>query len=83
MMNLMEAINVRSSRRTYLETPIAKDKEKKLTDMINLVNEQGNLCMKLIQNEPTAFGKLSKSYGMFKGVKNYILLIGKTEPNVK
>jgi hypothetical protein len=79
----MEAINVRSSRRTYLETPIAKDKEKKLTDMINLVNEQGNLCMKLIQNEPTAFGKLSKSYGMFKGVKNYILLIGKTEPNVK
>jgi nitroreductase len=81
-MNLLEAVNVRSSRRTYLDTPIAKDTEKKLVEMINTANEQGNLSLKLIQNESTAFGKFTKSYGLFKGVKNYILLIGKTEANV-
>ena len=82
-MNLKEAINTRTSRRTYLETPIAEDKLRQLKDMINQVNEQGSLSLKLIQEEPTAFGKLSKSYGMFKGVRNYILLIGRTEPNMR
>ncbi len=82
-MNLKEAINARTSRRTYLETPIAEDKLRQLKDMINQVNEQGDLRLKLIQEEPTAFGKLSKSYGMFKGVRNYILLIGKTEPDMR
>lgn len=82
-MNLKEAINVRTSRRTYLESPIAEDKIEQLKNMIDQVNEQGRLCMKLIQEEPTAFGKLSKSYGMFKGVRNYILLIGKNEPDMR
>ena len=82
-MDLMEAIQVRTSRRTYLETPISDDKAKQLEEKINEVNKQGRLCLKLILNEPSAFGKLRKTYGMFKGVRNYILLIGKTESDVK
>lgn len=82
-MNLKEAIKVRTSRRTYLETPIAEDKLRQLKDRIEQVNKQGDLSLRLIQEEPTAFGKLSKSYGMFKGVRNYILLIGKTKPDMR
>ncbi len=82
-MNMKEAINVRTSRRTYLEAPIAEEKRKQLTEMIDQVNEQGGLSLKLICEEPTAFGKFSKSYGMFKGVRNYILLIGKTDEDMR
>ncbi len=82
-MNLKEAIMARTSRRTYLETPIAEDKLKQIKAMIEQVNEQGDLSMRLILEEPTAFGRLSKSYGMFKGVRNYILLIGRNTVDVK
>ncbi len=82
-MDFLDAIQVRTSRRTYLDTPISKEAAEKLNEMIDEVNRQGDLSLKLIQNEPTAFSKLSKSYGMFKGVKNYILLIGKKGPDVK
>lgn len=82
-MNLLEAIQVRSSRRTYLETPIAEDKRRQIEDMIHTMNEQGGLCMRLIQDEPTAFGKFLRSYGMFKGVRNYVLLIGKSEKDMR
>ncbi len=82
-MNLAEAIKVRTSRRTYLETPIAKEAVEKLNALIDEVNHQGKLGLKLIQNEATAFGKLSKSYGMFKGVRNYVLLIGRNEADTK
>ena len=82
-MDLREAIQVRTSRRTYLEIPIAKEAAEKLNAMITEVNQQGNLRLRLIQNEPVAFGKLRKSYGMFKGVRNYILLIGKNGADAK
>jgi nitroreductase len=82
-MDLMDAIQVRSSRRTYLETPITKEAADQLNEMIETANREGNLSLKLIQNEPTAFGKLRKSYGMFKGVRNYILLIGKKEADAR
>ena len=82
-MNWKDAINVRTSRRTYLETPIAEDKRKQITAMIAQVNKEGDLKMRLILEEPAAFGKLSKSYGMFKGVRNYILLIGSNDADVK
>lgn len=82
-MDLMEAIQVRTSRRTYLETPISEDKVKRLEEKINEVNKPGRLGLKLILKEPSAFNKFRKTYGMFKGVQNYILLIGKTEPDVK
>ncbi|MDF2904926.1 MAG: Nitroreductase family protein [Herbinix sp.] len=82
-MDLMEAIHVRSSRRTYLETPISQEAVVQLKELIETSNRQGNLSMKLIQNETSAFGKLSKSYGMFRGVRNYILLIGKNETDAR
>lgn len=82
-MNWKEAIDLRTSRRTYLETPIAKEAVEKLSKALSEVNRLGNLSLKLIQDEPTAFGKFSKSYGMFKGVRNYILLIGKMGPDAK
>jgi hypothetical protein len=78
-MNLAEAIQRRTSRRTYLETLISKESADKLNEMIDEVNREGNLSLKLILEEPTAFGGFMKSYGMFKGVRNYILLIGKKD----
>lgn len=76
-MNLIEAIQQRTSRRTYLETPITKESIAKLNEMIDEANGQAKLGLKLILEETAAFGKFTKSYGMFKGVRNYILLIGK------
>ncbi len=82
-MDLSEAIQARTSRRTYLETPISKEAADKLIAMMDEVNHQGNLSLRLIMNEPAAFGKLRKSYGMFKGVRNYILLIGRNGADAK
>ena len=76
-MNLLNAIDVRHSHRKYLDKPIQQDVVNKLQASIKKLNLEANLNMQLILNNSEAFNSLSKSYGMFTGVKNYIAMIGK------
>lgn len=82
-MNILEAIEKRKSRRSYLTTPIAKDKLEKLQSLISKYNQEGSISIQLIEDGSHMFNGLRKSYGMFSGVKSIVALIGKSEdPNL-
>ena len=76
-MTLQEAIEARHSVRAFKEKPLAEDVVKVLEEQIADLNQEGNLHIQLILNEPKAFlGTLAK-YGKFRGVTNYIVMAGK------
>lgn len=77
---LMRAVKMRHSRRSYLDKMIPTDE---LTSTIDQVNASANLHIQLVLNNPEAFDSLKKSYGMFKGVKHFIALVGpKNDPQL-
>lgn len=76
-MTLLEAIEARHSVRAYREEPIAPDAAARLREEIGRCNEEGGLHLQLITEEPAAFSGFLAHYGKFRGVRNYIALIGK------
>ena len=77
-MTLTEAIDIRISRRAYNNKPLNETQIEVIQNSITTVNNKYNLSIQLIVGNGDAFSKLSKSYGMFSGVQNYIAMIGKT-----
>jgi len=76
-MKIEEAIIARHSVRAYRLQPLAEDVARALEEKIKALNDEGELHMQLILNEPEAFrGKLAK-YGRFRNVTNYIVMAGK------
>ncbi|WP_160686643.1 nitroreductase family protein [Clostridium sp. C2-6-12] len=82
-MELNDAIEMRCSRRTYIDKPIDDEKIRKLEKMIKEVNKEGNLHLQLVLNDGKAFQGIRKSYGLFKGVRNYIALVGKEDKSLR
>lgn len=78
-MELIDAIQIRCSRRSYIEEPISDKKVKLLNELIDKVNIEGDLHLQLILNNGAAFQGIRKSYGLFSGVQNYIALVGKDD----
>ena len=76
-MDLQQAMLERHSVRSYIDRPINGETKEKLTAFIEECNQESGLHMQLITEEPKAFGNFLAHYGMFKGVKNYIALVGK------
>lgn len=75
-MTLLEAIKDRHSVRRYIDRPIEPELVSILQEKVNEVNEEGNLHIQLVTNEPKAFkGKMA--YGTFSGVSNYFAMVGK------
>ena len=75
-MTIQEAIEARHSVRAYTGQPLAADVVEVLEEKISELNEKGHLHMQLIRNETKAFqGKLAK-YGKFRGVNDYIVMVG-------
>lgn len=72
---LLQAIDERHSVRSYKDLPIAEDIVVKLREDIERVNNEGNLHIQLVLNEPNAFRGMH-SYGAFKGVSNYLVMAG-------
>ena len=76
-MTIQEAIEARHSVRAYKEQPLTEEIVRVLEEQIADLNQEGNLHIQLILNEPKAFlGPLAK-YGKFRGVTNYIVMAGK------
>ena len=76
-MTIQEAIEARHSVRAYKEQPLTDDVVRVLEEQIADLNQEGQLHIQLILNEPKAFlGTLAK-YGKFRGVTNYIVMAGK------
>ena len=76
-MTTLEAIDKRKSRRTYLDMPIQKEKLDVLQSLIEQYNKEENLSIQLIEDGSEAFKGFRKSFGMFKGVRTIIAMIGK------
>ena len=76
-MTIQEAIEARHSVRAYKELPLAEDVVKVLKEQIAILNNEGNLHIQLIQNEPKAFQGTMAKYGKFRNVTNYIVMAGK------
>ena len=83
IMTLQEAIVARHSVRQYLEKPIESEKVAQLQALIDECNAQGQLHLQLVTNEPKAFASGMAKYGGFKGVDNYIAVIGHKGKDVK
>lgn len=76
-MNYKHAISVRHACRSYSPEKIADSVVEKLQSSIADYNLMSGLNIQLVLNNGDAFNTLSKSYGMFTGVNNYIAMIGK------
>ena len=74
-MDLLQAIDVRRSRRKYLPTPLPEAAVAALLDLIAQLDVKENTRMELVTGNGAAFEGLRRSYGMFTGVRNYVGLI--------
>lgn len=75
-MNDFQAIQQRKSRRKYLPTPIPADKVRTLTELIETFNAHSGLQIEFIDDGGEAFNGVTKSYGLFSGVRSLLLLKG-------
>ena len=76
-MTLQEAIVARHSVRQYIDKPIEASIVKRLNEEIVLCNKEGMLHIQMVVDEPRTFGGSNAfSYGKFKGVSNYLAMVG-------
>ena len=81
-MTLVEAIEIRRSRRKYVSMDIDQKAVEKLQKLIDEYNKITGFSIGLVLNNGEAFNKITKTYGMFSGVNHYIGLISDSnDPN--
>ena len=78
-MDLKQAAQARHSVRSYVGKKIDKDVADALRKEIQEINAESGLHVQLVTDEPKAFGGFMAHYGSFKGVNDYIALIGKDD----
>lgn len=78
-MDIMEAMKERHSVRSYKDTAIGAEIKGVLEAEVKACNQESGLNMQFITEEPGAFDSFMAHYGKFKGVKNYIALVGKKD----
>lgn len=76
-MELIEAIKLRHSVRSFTDKKIEGETEASLRKAIEECNKESDLNIQLCLNEPKAFDSIMSHYGKFKNCKNYIALVGK------
>ena len=76
-MTIQEAIQARHSVRAYKEQPLSEEIVKVLEDEIVTLNNEGQLHIQLICNEPKAFQGTMAKYGKFRNANNYLVMAGK------
>lgn len=72
----MEAIEARHAVRSYTDEPIAGDAEAALRRAIAIVNDETNLNIQLVLDEPRAFSGFKARLVNFTGARNYLALVG-------
>ena len=78
-MTTLEAIKNRHAVRSYTDRKLEDDVKTALSDFIGECNRESGLHIQLVTDEPKAFDGFMAHYGKFRGVKNYIALIGKKD----
>jgi hypothetical protein len=77
-MELKNAIELRKSRRHYTSEPISEETTEFLQSLTKETNRETGLHLQMVFNHGEAFHGLRKSYGLFSGVQNYLVLAGDT-----
>ncbi|SFF97168.1 nitroreductase family protein [Prevotella sp. KH2C16] len=76
-MTIQEAIEARHSVRAYKDQPLSEEIVKLLEDEIVKLNNEGQLHIQLVCNEPKAFQGTMAKYGKFRNANNYLVMAGK------
>ena len=76
-MTIQEAIETRHSVRAYKDLLLSEEIVKLLEDELVKLNNEGQLHIQLICNEPKAFQGTMAKYGKFRNVNNYLVMAGK------
>lgn len=80
----IQAIDTRTSRRTYLDQKLDQQTIEKLQTLVETCNKEGNLHIRFVEKGGEAFKNISSSYGMFHGVTSYFAMVGdKNMPHLK
>lgn len=74
---MQEAIEARHSVRAYKDLPLSEEIVKLLEDELVKLNNEGQLHIQLICNEPKAFQGTMAKYGKFRNANNYLVMAGK------
>ena len=83
MMDLKEAMKERHSVRQYTSSPLEDGAVTELENEIKACNRESGLHIQLVRNEPKAFENFMAHYGKFRGVTNYIVLIGEKSSDLE
>lgn len=75
-MTIYEAMKARHAVRCYEDKKIEESVIEALKEEINKCNHEGTLTTQLILNDKNVFKGLMAHYGGFRGVSNYIALVG-------
>jgi nitroreductase len=75
-MDIKQAIKERHSVRKYKEDPIPEELVNRLGELIRECNAESGLHIQLILEDPGCFDTLLAHYGWFRGVRNYIAIVG-------
>ena len=76
-MTIQEAIEARHSVRAYKDLPLSEEIVRLLEDELMKLNNEGQLHIQLICNEPKAFQGTMAKYGKFCNANNYLVMAGK------
>lgn len=74
---MIEIMKQRHSVRQYTDQPIEPEKRSILDGLIRKINQEGDLHIQMIYDDPKCFDSFMAHYGKFTGVQNYIALVGK------
>lgn len=75
-MEIIAAMKVRHSVRQYEEREIEEAVLRELQAEADMCNQEGGLHIQIVTNEPKAFSGFMAHYGNFRGVTNYIAMVG-------
>ena len=83
-MTLLDAVSIRSSQRKYLPEPISQEQRLQLQKTIDQCCRRSGLKIQLICDHPAPFASFIRTYGMLRGVRNYLVLAGKkSDPHLE
>lgn len=76
-MEIVKIMEQRHSVRQYTEQPIEPEKRSVLDALIQEINQAEALHIQIVYDDEKCFDSFMAHYGKFKGVRNYIALVGK------
>ena len=82
-MTIEDAMKQRHSVRSYTDRPVEGEVKEQLEEFVQQCNEEGNLHIQLVLDEPKAFDSTLAHYGRFSGVRNYFVLVGPKDENLE